>query len=171
MRRPRFFLNTILGVVIGAGACSSDRPTLDGPSAPAYSLTSLLSGVLLRCSALPYSSTSATIGSGGGTLVMGPHRLVIPAGALAGDTRITGEVLSDDVNSVRFSPEGLQFQKSATLTLSYRNCAGAALLPVKQVAFTTESLGILELLQSLDQPAQSEVSGGLKHFSRYAVAY
>jgi hypothetical protein len=171
MRRPRFFLNTILGVVIGAGACSADRPTVDGPSAPAYSLAGLLSGVLLRCSPLPYSATSVTIGSGGGTLVMGPHRLVIPAGALAGDTRITGEVLSDNVNSVRFSPEGLQFQKSATLTLTYRNCAGAALLPLKKVAFTTESLGILELLQSLDEPSGSQVSGAIQHFSRYAVAY
>jgi hypothetical protein len=171
MRRPRFFFNTILGVVIGAGACSADRPAVEVPSGPEYSLTSLLSGVLLRCSPLPYSATSATIGSGGGTLVMGPHRLVVPAGALAGDTRITGEVLSDNVNSVRFSPEGLQFQKSATLTLSYRNCPGAALLPLKKVAFTTESLGILELLQSLDQPSGSQVSGALQHFSRYAVAY
>jgi hypothetical protein len=171
MRRPRFVLNTILGVVISAGACSSGHLIVDEPSAPAYSLTSLVSGVLLHCSALPYSSTSATIGSGGGTLVMGPHRLVIPAGALAADTRITGEVLSDNVNSVRFTPEGLQFQKSATLTLSYRNCSGAGLLPVKRVAFTTESLGILEQLQSLDQPGDSQVSGALKHFSRYAVAY
>jgi hypothetical protein len=171
MRRPRSFLNTILGVVIGAGACSSDRPSVAEPSTPAYSLTSLVSGALLSCSPLPYSSTSATIGSGGGTLVMGPHRLVIPAGALAADTRITGEVVSDNVNSVRFSPEGLQFQKNATLTLSYRNCPGAGLLPVKRVAFTTESLGILELVQSLDQPGDSQVSGALKHFSRYAVSY
>ena len=96
---------------------------------------------------------------------------MVPQGALANRVTITAEVISDNINSVRFSPEGLRFSKSAALTLSYSNCFGLGMLLPKQVAYTSESLSILELLQSVDSLAQRRVVGQLKHFSRYAVAY
>ena len=70
---------------------------------------------------------------------------------------------------MRFSPEGLRFQKPAALTMSYENCL-LVLLP-KQIVYTTEKLKILEVLRSLDLFQKRTVSAPIDHFSRYAVAY
>jgi hypothetical protein len=70
---------------------------------------------------------------------------------------------------VRFSPEGLHFERPTELTLSYENCLD---LPLpKRVAYTDEGLRILELLRSRDVQSKRTVSGTVDHFSRYAVAY
>ncbi len=159
-----------VGLILGMAACAEAPPT--APLGPEQSLLGgLMNATLLRCNSLSYSSSSAVIGSGGGTLTVGPHRLVVPAGALAADVTITGEVIPGSVNSVRFSPEGLTFAAPAALTMSYRNCPLAALLPLKKVAYTDEGLSILSLLHSLDDLAAREVTGQLEHFSRYAIAY
>ncbi len=174
MRRPRFFLNTILGVVIGAAACSGDSTGPVNP-APNYGLISDLSktvgAVLLKCDPLPYSATTSVIGKGGGTIYVGPHRLTIPKGALRGDVTITGEVIPGNNNSVRFSPEGLRFAVTATLNMSYSNCKGLLTLLPKKIVYTDELLNILSLLPSIDLSGQQRVQAQLQHFSRYAVAY
>jgi hypothetical protein len=48
---------------------------------------------------------------------------------------------------------------------------GDSLSTTTQVAYTTDDLQILELLQSVDDPEAKEVSAELPHFSRYAVAW
>lgn len=166
-------------------ACANPIEPVPPPPSPTPdlsllgSLTNTLTGVvsntlrsitgLLTCDPQPYSTQSQVIGPAGGTLVMGPHRLVVPAGALDRDTRITGEVMPGLVNSVRMSPEGLHFNRSATLTLNYENCHG--ILAPKKIVYTSELLQILEVLQSLDQPALQEVQSPIDHFSRYAIAW
>jgi len=172
MRRPRF-LNTILGVVIAAG-CAGDPASPLEPQAQASllgGLTSTVTGVLLSCTPLPASRTSVVIGSAGGVVDVGPHRLVIPKGAVSQPITITGEVVSGNVNSVRFSPEGLKFAKTAALTMSYRNCGGIGMLLPKKIAYTDELLNLLEILKSVDLSDQKMVTGDLKHFSRYAIAF
>ena len=124
---------------------------------------------LLACSAQPYAVRTQTVGSAGGTIAIGTHRLVIPAGALASPVQIKAEQMTGRVNSVRFSPEGLKFAKPATLRLSYSNCS--PLLLLKRVVYTNELLGILELLPSLDDLRTKSVSAPIRHFSRYAVAW
>ena len=111
-----------------------------------------------------------TVGPSGGVINVGPHRLVIPAGALAGPVQITADVPAERVNSIRFSPHGLTFAAPAQLTMSYANCTLAVLLP-KRIVYTTESLSLLEILQSLDNALQKTVSAPVDHFSRYAVAW
>ena len=171
MRRPRLFLNTVLGVTILAAACTGEQALPNEPGQPNY-LLGPLDALLLNCSPLPYSSSSALIGPNGGTLVVGPHVLVVAPNALSQAITITGEVVPGNVNSVRFSPEGLHFNGSGTtLTLSYSNCSGLGMLLPKKVAYTSELLSILEILNSLDLSGQKKVVGTLKHFSRYAVAY
>jgi hypothetical protein len=124
---------------------------------------------LLTCSRQSYAQTTVVIGPAGGQIVVGAHRLVIPAGALSAPVRITAEQVSGTVNSVRFSPEGLKFAKPATLTLSYGNCL---LTPLsKRVVYTSEQLRILEVEKSLDLRPTRTVTGLINHFSRYAVAY
>ena len=174
MRRPRQFLTALLGTAVGIAGCGRESGIPLEPSAPTFLLGVNLGGLdalLLSCSPLPYAKSTATIGTAGGSLSVGPHTLVVPAGALSGPVTISAENISDNVNSVRFSPEGLRFQKSAALTMSYSNCSGLGMLLPKKVAYTNELLSILELLQSVDLAGQKKVTGQLKHFSRYAVAY
>ena len=164
-------------VLTVAAACSTADDRL-GPTVPAApvqvepsaSLADLVRSLhLLSCTAQPYAVKTQTVGSAGGTIVVGTHRLVIPAGALASPVQIKAEQVTGLVNSVRFSPDGLKFAKPATLTLSYGNCS--PLLLIKRVVYTNELLGILELLPSLDDLRTKSVSASIRHFSRYAVAW
>jgi hypothetical protein len=134
--------------------------------------TRLLKG-LLSCSPRPAASSSKTIGLQGGTIAVGPHSIYFPPGALSRPVTITAHVVSDSVNSVRLLPEGLQFAKGrpAVLTLSYSNCAPLARIVPKRIVYTNERLGILQILQSIDNILSRKVSAPLEHFSRYAVAY
>jgi hypothetical protein len=126
---------------------------------------------LLKCTPLPYAKSSATIGPLGGTLQVGQNSLTIPAGALTQSVQITGEQLSDTVNSVRFSPQGLQFAKPASLSMPYANCSLLGRLLPKQIAYTTDNLQILTYLLSIDNLFSKTVTGQVNHFSRYAVAW
>jgi hypothetical protein len=186
-RWPRRMTALFLAAVLAAGvSCTSDDSL--GPSAPAGPSTSvtetqgqqsdlLLGGLLntlqnlnlLSCSPQPYASRTQVVGANGGTILVGTHKLVIPAGALSQNYTIRAEQVTHRVNSVRFSPEGLRFAKPAKLTLSYSNCS--PLLLLKRVVYTDELLRILELIPSLDNLRTKTVTGDIRHFSRYAVAW
>jgi hypothetical protein len=124
---------------------------------------------LLLCSPQPYAVTRQTIGPSGGVLNVGTHSLVIPKDALSAKVAITAEQIRGSTNSIRFSPEGLRFQKPAVLTMNYENCA--LVLLQKKIVYTTEKLKILEVLRSLDLFRSKTVTAPIDHFSRYAVAY
>jgi hypothetical protein len=124
---------------------------------------------LLTCQEQQYASTYQTVGSEGGTIRIGEHSLVIPNGALRQNVRIRAEQMRGPTNSVRFSPEGLQFQKQAVLSLNYQNCQNTEV--PKAVVYTTEQLKILEVLRSLDLLRMQTVTAPIDHFSRYAIAY
>ena len=174
-------LGLVVALTVGAGCTSSDSPV--GPSTPSTTEQPalLLGGLgstvgkvlsitdLLTCRALPYASTTRTIGPDGGVVAVGQYSLVIPAGALQGNVQIRAEQVSGRVNSVRFSPEGLKFARPATLTMGYDNCV-LVLLP-KRIVYTNELLRVLDILRSEDWLRGKSVSAPIDHFSRYAVAY
>lgn len=182
---PRRTTALLLAMVLTVGvSCTSDdalapsEPMAPVSLAPAEDdsaqllggLTTLLKNLrLLSCSTQPYVSVTQVVGPGGGTLVVGTHRLVIPAGALSRNYTIRAEQVPHRVNSVRFSPEGLRFAKPAKLTMSYGNCS--SLLILKKIVYTDELLRILELIPSLDNLKSKTVTGDIRHFSRYAVAW
>lgn len=124
---------------------------------------------LLLCSPLPYAISSAVIGPTGGQVIVGDHVLKIPESALSENVTITAEQVDGLVNSVRLSPEGLQFKVPAELTLSYMNCWNVPL--TKRIAYTDEGLRILESMVSVDSSSSKKVKSQIDHFSRYAVAY
>jgi len=133
-------------------------------------VTSQLSApVVILCDPLPYASDVRTIGSAGGELRIGPHRLTIPAGALASPTVITGEAPVSGAVLVTLSPHGLRFAKQPTLMLSYKHCGRPASL-IETIAYVDDSLELLEQLPSRDTPA-GEVFARIWHFSNYAVAW
>lgn len=127
---------------------------------------------LLTCTPLPFDSDSALIGPAGGLVHMGPATLLIPPHALARPTWIRGETPSDTVNSVRFKPEGLVFNRPAALVISYANCnLVAGLLTPKRVAYTTDDLHILSYQPTIDNLWAKVVTARIDHFSRYAVGW
>jgi hypothetical protein len=177
----KFLSAVVLAAALSLASCTGeDSPTSpvvsDSPSALLAGNgllgTSIGSG-LLACDPLPYASAAQTIGPAGGTLVIGPHVLTVPAGALAAPVQITGEAPVGTVNSVRLFPEGLQFAagKPAQLTLSYANCPLLGSLLPKRIAYTTDLLQILSYVLSVDDLLHKRVTGSLEHFSRYAVAW
>jgi len=169
------FLAAVL--VVGVSCTSSDAPlspSTEGLNQPSPLVAPLVGDLLqnlklLSCTTQPYAAVTKTVGSTGGTIQVGTHKLVIPAGALSSSVMITAEQVPGTVNSVRFAPEGLQFAKPATLTLSYTNCR--SLLGLKKLVYTDEGLHILELLTTLDNLLSKNVTGPIRHFSRYAVAW
>lgn len=126
---------------------------------------------LLMCQQQPYAVTSQTVGLLGGTVRVGNHRLEIPPGALLAPVLITAEAPADNVASVRFFPEGLQFLLPAYLTLDYSHCPSGPGKPGKSAVFTTDGLSVLSLLGSTDDTTQRRVTSAIDHFSRYAVAW
>jgi hypothetical protein len=186
MARPRVLQQAIawLSLVLCLGTVTSCS-TPDAVSGPEQSApgTSLLLGsgggllgtdlgaTLLACPPQSEVRAQKNIGPDGGTIQIGPHTLVVPAGALSTTITIAAVAPSDHVVSVRFAPEGLRFARPARLTLSYAHCPLLPRLLPKRIAYTNELLTILELLVSVDDLVRQRVSAGLDHFSRYAVAW
>lgn len=132
-----------------------------------------LVGTLLQCSPQPFAADTEMVGPAGGVITMGRHKLVIPAGALSSQVRIIGSAPVDNVVSVQFQPEGLQFNPKhlPELTLDYSSCPLVPVLLPKRIAYTDSKLNILSYLLSIDNLLQRRVSGQVHHFSRYAVAW
>jgi len=127
---------------------------------------------LLKCSNLPYASSTKTIGAPGGTISAGPHTLVIPPGALLNPTTITMTAPTGlGVNAVKFQPEGLRFTVPAALTMSYANCSLLGKLLPKRIAYTDDNLNIISYLLSLDNLLSKYVTGKVNHFSDYVIAW
>ena len=156
---PSQLLGSLLGGVVG-GALD----LVGGVVGVLIDVTGLLS-----CQEQEYAYTYQTVGPEGGTIRIGKHYLVIPKGALRNNVRIKAEQMRGPTNSVRFSPEGLQFQRQAWLALNYQNCQNQEV--PKAVVYTTERLEILEILKSLDLLRAKTVTAPIDHFSRYAVAF
>lgn len=181
MSRTRLIALAAAALFLAAGVrCSSDAALPTGPATPVAEppnpslLGGLLGGVtgtLLGCSPQPYAADTAVVGPAGGVLAIGPHRLVIPKGALDQQVTIIGDAPVGNVVSVRFQPEGLRFKYPAYLTLDYSHCGLVQNLLPKRVAYTSDQLDILSYLLSVDDLLNRRVTGQVKHFSRYAVAW
>jgi hypothetical protein len=123
---------------------------------------------LLSCPTPSYGSVTKTIGREGGVIVVGPHSLVIPSGALAKDVRITATAPKGNGVRVDFEPHGLRFERSTALTLSYRHCLLGPLSP--SIVYVDGRLRILEVIPSVGSLLTKQVTGKVDHFSGYMVA-
>jgi hypothetical protein len=167
-RSPVFGL--LLAAVIALTAdCASSEVESPLPSRRVLDLGGTAG--LLACTPLPADSATHTIGPDGGTIQVGPHVLVIPAGALDSSVVISALAPSDSLNRVQFSPSGLTFQQPATLTLSYANCGVVGWLLPRQIAYTSDVLQILEFLGGRDDVIAQTVTAPIHHFSDYVVAW
>jgi hypothetical protein len=156
-------------------SCADPGASITSPRTIAPS-ADLLGGLLgktglVACTPLAADSASQIIGPDGGTISAGPHTLVIPAGALDSAVLITALAPSDTVSRVTFQPQGLTFQQPALLTMSYANCGLLTLLLPKHIAYVSDGLLILDLLPSTGDIGAQTITGHLRHFSDYAVAW
>jgi len=168
------------GLALALAACGTEPTSMSQETGPdpflgeaiESTVGTLLDRTLLSCTQLAASTDSAVVGPEGGTLVVGPHKLEFPAGAVSEPTRITMSVVQSGVNAVELAPHGLTFPRDArpTLSLGYANCDRSILLS-KRVVYTDGTFRLLELLPSLDLKSDRRVSAPLDHFSRYAVSY
>lgn len=162
--------NSPTGVTAAANNAGDSATTVDG------SRDGLLGGLLrplglLRCTPMPEARATRTIGREGGFIPVGPHSLWIPPGALDHNVTITAVSPSSTVNSVQFSPSGLDFDRSAWLTMSYANCGLLGQLLPKRIAYTNNLLDILYWILSIDNIFTKQVIGKVDHFSKYAVSW
>lgn len=165
----------LLGFALVVTSCSESAPTSPAARANAPE-ADLIGGLLTKtglisCRALPPAYASQTIGRWGGVIHVGPHTFTVPAGALDHNVTITAYAPSDKYNRVEFGPQGLQFDKPASLTMSYANCNLLGYLLPKHIAYVDQDLNILYLLQSVDNLLTQKVTGKVDHFSDYALAW
>jgi hypothetical protein len=129
----------------------------------------LVEAEFVRCEPQARQDETRKIGPKGGELKVGPHKLVIPAGALASEVEITGVAPTNSRRELEFYPHGLEFAKPVTMTISYDKCivpAGADL----QIVYTALGNKIIARQPSMDDRDMKEVSGLTDHFSGYVVA-
>lgn len=114
-------------------------------------------------------SGSAWIGSNGGTVKVGPHRLYIPQGALRQTVRISGVAPAGDYAQIDFEPEGLKFRHPTTLVMSYDGCRIEE-IPQLRIVYVNENLEILTVLPTTTNTRDETATTSLDHFSRYMLA-
>ncbi|MEO8633967.1 MAG: hypothetical protein ABI587_01705 [Gemmatimonadales bacterium] len=116
MQQTRF----VPGLILTLAAIMSAGCASNGPAAP----NDLFEVDIATCAPSLADSISQIIGVGGGTIILGPQSLVVPAGALSSDVSIMMQILPDSASSVLLEPQGLTFAagKPAILTLSIDQC-------------------------------------------------
>jgi hypothetical protein len=166
-RRTRVF-SFVAGLLAATliAACSDEATA---PTTPALAVAGTRTATITRCDQ-PYGATSGWIGPKGGRLKAGGHTLYVPQGALSAPTFITMETPSGNIGHVVFGPDGLTFNKDypAHLVMSYQNCLVAP-DATQQVAYTSETLKILETQPSVSDPITLTVDAKLTHFSDYVI--
>jgi hypothetical protein len=170
MRRQRPFFNTILGVIIAAGC--SNLPSAPAEKAPEIQASLVQDLLLGNCPNPAVLERSVSIGPAGGTVLLGAHKLVVPAGALSRKVTITARTGTEPGNAIQFGPAGLRFGRPATLTMSFANCTGWGVLrQLPLIVYTDDFLSILEIHLGIPNFRNKTVTSFIDHFSRYAVAY
>ncbi len=118
----------------------------------------------LACTVAQPLSGSAIIGARGGELDVGPHRLIVPAGALQSDTQLSATVPAGSTIEIQFEPHGLQFRKPAGLILDVSSCG-----PVPNAVYLDEMGGIAEHIEAVFSNWWHTIAAPIDHFSGYML--
>jgi hypothetical protein len=130
---------------------------------------SSLLGLLSTCSQQDQLKAGKYIGIYGGSITIGSHKLVVPAGALSQTVYITATQQSGTVVEIDFQPHGLKFAKPATLSLDYSSCSTSS-GSAQSIVYVNDSNQIVEVRPSTDNTGSDVVAAPINHFSGYAVA-
>lgn len=165
--RPRHILSPILAgaCLLAFGACASHArngvPVLAIPVAPPGALD---------CPSTLVTASSA-IGSAGGTLSAGGHRLHLPPGAVQGSVPFTLHRHRSAYGLVQVLPAGQRFSSHATLTLSYAHCRSGPGEGMRPAIFRWEPQrgAWVEVESSRHDPEARTVTAPVPHLTGYAI--
>jgi len=104
------------------------------------------------------------VGPDGGELDIGPHRLIIPPGALATPTQISGSIDAGPTVVIHFEPTGLQFKKPAGLIFDASSCTD-----VPNALYLDEIGDELEEIPAVYSNWWHTIAAPIDHFSNYAL--
>jgi hypothetical protein len=170
-------------------SCSEARdpvgaaPTLEPQSGLISDLlggTLKLLSVVLKGPDANGEEVSAWIGPQGGTIKTAAYTLTVPANAVTKSTRFDLEPMNDGTYTVELHAYqqgllglvdvgGKGFQKSVSLTFSYKNALGVE-NPSKLVILWIRPDGKLEVQNCDVNKSSNTITGSLDHFSKYALA-
>lgn len=120
-------------------------------------------GAGLQCSVPQALWGEAKVGPAGGELDVGPHRLIVPPGALTRDTVISATVPAGNTIEIDFQPHGLRFNKPAGLILNASACSGVP------DALYLDEIGGPEHISATFSEWWHVIAAPIDHFSGYAV--
>lgn len=190
MTHPRLLVSAALALALGgAFACSLDRgaptvPLSAGDPRPAsrgarddasehraaYDDHAGVSAPLVRCQERDGGFAESDIGPGGGRVVIGRNRLIVPAGALSQTVHITATVPEAGYAIISFQPEGLVFEKAVRLVIDASRCA----IPdgsTPDVVYINKAGEIVERIHGSSNGEPQTVTAPIHHFSSYALAW
>jgi hypothetical protein len=167
----------LIGLLVAA-ACSIDVPTTarSGPTAvadrartkalPGSNQTFADGSLPLNCIPKNPSYGSALIGPAGGDLIIGPNRLVVPAGALTDTVTISGTVPDSLPFQINLQPHGLQFKKAAGLILDASSCT-----TVPNIVYLIDQFTVSDPIQAVYSNFWHTIACPIWHFSGYSVYF
>lgn len=123
------------------------------------------------------NSTSKVIGASGGSITSadGSVELSIPAGALAGDTTITMQPITNNcpggvLNAYRFSPNGLKFSQAAILKFHYPDSVSDGTLSQFMGMAVQDSLGFWRATSKFTNDTTAHTfTASIIHFTDYSL--
>jgi hypothetical protein len=123
-------------------------------------------GGLQGCTPRAPQYGTALVGPSGGELIVGPHRVIIPPGALTDTVTISGTTPADADPTIILEPTGLQFKKPAGLILDASNCTD-----VPDVIYINEIGVPSDSIPAIYSTWWHTVAAPINHFSGYLVAF
>lgn len=130
---------------------------------------------LLACPTMDGATTTSTIGALGGAVSLGGTSVVIPAGALLGDTKIQLSVPASQYVEIEVKANDqptFSFTQAITVTIDYSRCASGTLLTSPHTVWHIDPATheLLENMHGIDDPVTHRITFTTTHFSGYAVA-
>ena len=160
----------------GAGACSDPTATEPAEATASGFLGGPSSSTLLQCSVDEGRSVSADIGILGGVLSLGATKVVFPAGALPGLTKVTLTIPESPYVEIVIETDGAKYfpdlLKRPVVTIDYSHCDPRHLLFKRLTAwYINADKEPLERMLSFDNRLTRSVTFTTYHFSGYAIAF
>lgn len=131
--------------------------------------------LLVECPASQESEAVATIGAAGGSVSVGGTSVVIPAGALSGETSIALRIPASRYVEIEVRANDLptfSFAQPVVVTIDYSRCSSEAVLSAPVTAWHIDPVTkqLLEDMHGVDDKLTHRITFTTTHFSGYAVA-
>lgn len=173
--RRALALLVALGAAGAVAACDAPTPTAT-PSAPPVLLATGADGFQpLECPVGTTSTSSGVVGALGGTVTLGGHSIVVPAGAVLGLTELTLVEPASNYMEIAVHANGEEhftFLAPIAITISYDRCTRSNIdketLTVWHIDETTGEF--LEHMGGTDDKEARNVTFSTDHLSGYVIA-